>query len=74
LPQIGNKFMAVPKKRVSRMRKNLRHTQWKKEIISQALQALSLGKAATKGRLTSSFQNPVDEQKGGETNSNKTEP
>jgi large subunit ribosomal protein L32 len=37
--------MAVPKKRVSRTRKNLRHTQWKKEIIPQALKALSLGKS-----------------------------
>lgn len=37
--------MAVPKKRVSRTRKNLRHTNWKKEIIPQALQALSLGKS-----------------------------
>jgi ribosomal protein L32 len=37
--------MAVPKKRVSKTRKNLRHTNWKKEIIPQALQALSLGKS-----------------------------
>ncbi len=37
--------MAVPKKRVSRTRKNLRHTNWKKEIIPQALKALSLGKS-----------------------------
>jgi ribosomal protein L32 len=37
--------MAVPKKRVSRTRKNLRHTQWKKEILPQALQALSMGKS-----------------------------
>jgi len=36
--------MAVPKKRVSRTRKNLRHTNWKRQIIPQALQALSLGK------------------------------
>jgi ribosomal protein L32 len=37
--------MAVPKKRVSRTRKNLRHTQWKKQILPQALQALSMGKS-----------------------------
>jgi len=38
--------MAVPKKRVSKMRKNLRHTNWKKEIIPQALIALSKGKSS----------------------------
>jgi ribosomal protein L32 len=37
--------MAVPKKRVSRTRKNLRHTNWKKDLIPQALKALSLGKS-----------------------------
>jgi ribosomal protein L32 len=38
--------MAVPKKRVSRTRKNLRHTNWKKEVIPQALKALSLAKSS----------------------------
>lgn len=37
--------MAVPKKRVSKTRKNLRHTNWKKELIPQALKALSFGKS-----------------------------
>jgi len=36
--------MAVPKKRVSKTRGSLRHTNWKKEIIPQALIALSTGK------------------------------
>jgi ribosomal protein L32 len=36
--------MAVPKKRVSKTRGSLRHTNWKKEIIPHALKALSLGK------------------------------
>ena len=36
--------MAVPKKRVSKMRGSLRHTNWKKELIPQALIALSMGK------------------------------
>lgn len=35
--------MAVPKKRMSRMRKLLRRTQWNLLIRSQALKALSLG-------------------------------
>lgn len=35
--------MAVPKKRMSRTRKNLRRGQWKLEIREQALKALSLG-------------------------------
>jgi ribosomal protein L32 len=39
--------MAVPKKRVSKTRGSLRHTNWKKEIIPQALIALSLGKRKT---------------------------
>ena len=38
--------MAVPKKRVSRTRTNLRHTNWKKEVIPQALKALSLAKSS----------------------------
>ncbi len=38
--------MAVPKKRVSRTRKNLRHTNWKKDVIPQALKALSLAKSS----------------------------
>ena len=37
--------MAVPKKRMSRTRKNLRRGQWRLEIRAQALKALSLGYA-----------------------------
>ena len=36
--------MAVPKKRVSKTRASLRHTNWKKQLIPQALIALSTGK------------------------------
>ena len=36
--------MAVPKKRVSKTRGSLRHTNWKKQLIPQALIALSMGK------------------------------
>ena len=54
--------MAVPKKRMSRMRKLLRRTQWNLLIRSQALKALSLGysgsdnleiKGMARGGLTS---------------------
>jgi ribosomal protein L32 len=38
--------MAVPKKRVSRTRKLLRYSNWKKEIVSQALHALSQAKSS----------------------------
>ena len=44
--------MAVPKKRVSKTRKNLRHTNWKKELIPQARKALSFGKSL-RAKLTS---------------------
>jgi ribosomal protein L32 len=48
--------MAVPKKRVSKTRKNLRHTNWKKELIPQARKALSFGKAL-RSKLTSTKNN-----------------
>jgi ribosomal protein L32 len=50
--------MAVPKKRVSRTRKNLRHTNWKREIIPQALHALSIGKRKL-GQTSSQSQETV---------------
>ena len=43
--------MAVPKKRVSKTRGSLRHTNWKKEIIPQALIALSTGKKQANASL-----------------------
>jgi len=52
--------MAVPKKRVSKTRKNLRHTNWKKEVIPQALKALSLAKSSrtTRGNWRSAQLTP----------------
>lgn len=37
--------MAVPKKRTSKTKKNLRKSVWKKEINAQAMKSLSLGKS-----------------------------
>lgn len=37
--------MAVPKKRTSKTKKNIRKSVWKKEINQQALKALSIGKS-----------------------------
>ena len=37
--------MAVPKKRTSKMKKNLRKSVWRKKTHQQALKALSLGKS-----------------------------
>ena len=59
--------MAVPKKRVSKTRGSLRHTNWKKEIIPQALIALSLGKRKTnlptpETSVSGSLRDTVDEQ------------
>lgn len=50
--------MAVPKKRVSRTRTNLRHTNWKKEVIPQALKALSLAKSSRTTRGNFRFAGP----------------
>jgi ribosomal protein L32 len=51
--------MAVPKKHVSKMRTNLRHTNWKKEVIPQALKALSLAKSSRTTRGNFRFAGPT---------------
>jgi ribosomal protein L32 len=57
--------MAVPKKRMSRMRKLLRRTQWNLLIRSQALKALSLGYSGlgnlSEGTMVSSTLTTLDE-------------
>ena len=40
--------MAVPKKRTSKMKKNIRKSVWKNKTNKQALKALSLGKSLLK--------------------------
>lgn len=52
--------MAVPKKRTSKMKKNIRKSVWKNKTNQQALKALSLGKSV----LKKAFGNPEESGKG----------
>lgn len=52
--------MAVPKKRTSKMKKNIRKSVWKNKTNQQALKALSLGKSL----LKKTFSEELDENKG----------
>ena len=52
--------MAVPKKRTSKMKKNIRKSVWKNKTNQQALKALSLGKSV----LKKTFGNPEESSKG----------
>nr|YP_009774556.1 ribosomal protein L32 [Aphanochaete elegans]QJA13747.1 ribosomal protein L32 [Aphanochaete elegans] len=38
--------MAVPKKRTSKARKNIRKNAWKKKVVKQAIRALFISKLA----------------------------
>jgi len=49
--------MAVPKKSLSKTRTRLRYTQWKKDVIPQALKALSLAKSSRTMRGNFKFTN-----------------
>nr|YP_010338647.1 ribosomal protein L32 [Glaucosphaera vacuolata]UNJ18597.1 ribosomal protein L32 [Glaucosphaera vacuolata] len=42
--------MAVPKKRISKSKKNSRKSQWKRKALRQAQKALSLAKAVFSGK------------------------
>jgi ribosomal protein L32 len=66
--------MAVPKKRVSRTRKNLRHTNWKKEVIPQALKALSLAKSSRTTRGNFRFAGSAPTESTPDSNTNGTNP
>jgi ribosomal protein L32 len=52
--------MAVPKKRTSKTKKNIRKSVWKKKTNQQALKALSLGKSI----LRKTFSDESDSSKG----------
>lgn len=52
--------MAVPKKRTSKTKKNIRKTVWKNKINQQALKALSVGKSL----LKKTFSEESDSDKG----------
>jgi large subunit ribosomal protein L32 len=52
--------MAVPKKRTSKSKRNMRKATWKRKARSQAEKALSLGKSVLTGRAQG-FYYPTDE-------------
>jgi len=52
--------MAVPKKRTSKSKRNMRKATWKRKARLQADKALSLGKSVLTGR-SASFVYPSDE-------------
>lgn len=52
--------MAVPKKRTSKTKKNIRKSVWKNKINQQALKALSVGKSL----LKKTFSEESDSAKG----------
>nr|YP_009994473.1 ribosomal protein L32 [Cuscuta pedicellata]QNP08648.1 ribosomal protein L32 [Cuscuta pedicellata] len=47
--------MAVPKKRISKAKKRIRKSIWKKKTIQIRLKAFSLGKSLLTGNLKSFF-------------------
>nr|YP_009057894.1 ribosomal protein L32 [Nephroselmis astigmatica]AID67719.1 ribosomal protein L32 [Nephroselmis astigmatica] len=44
--------MAVPKKRTSKMKKNIRKSTWKRQANQEALKAFSLAKSLLSGNST----------------------
>jgi large subunit ribosomal protein L32 len=46
-------YMAVPKKRTSKSKKNARKSVWKNQAIKEGQKALSLAKSILKGKTTS---------------------
>lgn len=52
--------MAVPKKKTSKSRRDMRKATWKRKAALQAQKALSLGKSVLTGR-SKSFVYPTDE-------------
>ncbi len=53
--------MAVPKKRTSKSKKNMRKANWKNQARLEAKKALSLGKSVLTGR-SHSFVYPSNEE------------
>ena len=52
--------MAVPKKKTSKSKRNMRRATWKRQASLAAEQALSLGKSVLTNR-SNSFEYPSDE-------------
>ncbi|WP_072718769.1 MULTISPECIES: 50S ribosomal protein L32 [Planktothrix] len=57
--------MAVPKKKMSRSRRDMRKATWKRKARLQAEKALSLGKSVLTGRSTG-FYYPTDDAEEGD--------
>lgn len=57
--------MAVPKKRTSKSKRNMRKATWKRKARVQAEKALSLGKSVLTGR-SASFVYPTDDEEDNE--------
>jgi len=53
--------MAVPKKKTSKSKRNMRRATWKRKAAKEAQKALSLGKSVLTGR-SNSFYYPTDEE------------
>jgi large subunit ribosomal protein L32 len=53
LKTLKNQFMAVPKKRTSKSKKNSRKATWKRKADKSAQKALSLSKSFLSGKTTS---------------------
>lgn len=44
--------MAVPKKRTSKMKRNIHRTNWKRKVIKQIQKSISLTKSISTGKIT----------------------
>ncbi|WP_448572917.1 50S ribosomal protein L32 [Trichothermofontia sp.] len=60
--------MAVPKKKTSKSKRNMRRASWKRKAEAQAQRALSLGKSILTGRAAGFVYPPAeaDEEEGEE--------
>lgn len=58
--------MAVPKKKTSKSRRNMRKATWKRKARLQAEKALSLGKSVLTGRSKGFYYPTDDEEEGGD--------
>ncbi len=58
--------MAVPKKKTSKSKRDMRRTTWKHKARLQAQRALSLGKSILTGRNTGFVYPTPDEEEGDE--------
>lgn len=53
--------MAVPKKKTSKSKRDMRRSHWRRQAAAEAEKAISLGKSILSGRSTS-FEYPVEDE------------